>query len=136
MTYAESNYEEAILEFFEELGYNRVFGYDIDHDYYNPLYMDELESALQRVNPTLPPIAIGEAIDKEAAEHSNNFVTDEKANREAPTTSYNFNALMDEFQSIVGQLMQTNSPTMAQKITKIVESHLGAGKKPKYCPKL
>ena len=64
MTYAESNYEEAILEFFEELGYNRVFGYDIDHDYYNPLYMDELESALQRVNPTLPPIAIGEAIEK------------------------------------------------------------------------
>lgn len=77
--------------------------------------------------------AIGEAIDKEAAEHSNNFITDEKANREAPTTSYNFNALMDEFQSIVGQLMQTNSPTMAQKITKIVESHLGVGKKVGEC---
>ena len=40
---------------------------------------------------------------------------------------------MDEFQSIVGRLMQTNSPTMAQKITKIVESHLGVGKKVGEC---
>lgn len=77
--------------------------------------------------------AIGEAIDKEAAEHSNSFITDEKANREANTVSYDFNKLMDEFQSIVGKLMQTNSPTMAQKITKIVESHLGIGKKVGEC---
>lgn len=64
MAYAESNYEEAILEFFEELGYNRVLGYDINHDYYNPLFMDELEVSLQRINPQLPFVAIEEAVGK------------------------------------------------------------------------
>ncbi|WP_142959519.1 type I restriction endonuclease subunit R [Enterococcus faecalis] len=64
MAYAESNYEEAILEFFEELGYNRILGYDINHDYYNPLFMDELEISLQRINPTLPFVAIEEAVGK------------------------------------------------------------------------
>ena len=77
--------------------------------------------------------AIGDAIDKEAAEHSNSFITNEKINREAPTAQYDFNKLMEEFQSTVGKLMQTNSPTMAQKITKIVESHLGIGKKVGEC---
>lgn len=64
MSYAESNYEKAILEFFENLGYNRILGYDVERDYYNPLYMDELEVALQQINPTLPVIAINEAIEK------------------------------------------------------------------------
>lgn len=73
--------------------------------------------------------AIQEAIDKEAAENSGKFVTDERQNRELVKTNYDFKALMDEFQNLVSKLMETQSPTMAAKITKIVETHLGKGKK-------
>ncbi len=73
--------------------------------------------------------AIAEAIDKEAMENSNQFVTDERVNLEAVKKGYDFNALMDEFQNLVSKLMEGQSPTMAGKITKIVEKHLGKGKK-------
>ena len=71
--------------------------------------------------------AITNAIDKEAAEHDGKYVTEERAKVvEAPT--YNYAALMDEFQTIVGQLMSTN-PANGSKITAIVEKYLGKGKK-------
>lgn len=71
--------------------------------------------------------AITNAIDKEAAEHDGKYVTEERAKVvEAPT--YNYAALMDEFQTIVGQLMSTN-PANGAKITTIVEKYLGKGKK-------
>lgn len=71
--------------------------------------------------------AITNAIDKEAAEHDGKYVTEERAKVvEAPT--YNYAALMDEFQTIVGQLMSTN-PANGAKITAIVEKYLGKGKK-------
>ena len=77
--------------------------------------------------------AIQDAIDKEAAETNNMFVTQEVVNLETMSPKYDFDKLLVEFQEIVGQLMQTNSPTMATKITKIVESHLGKGKKVGDC---
>ena len=40
--------------------------------------------------------------------------------------------MMDEFQGLVGQLIQ-KSPTMATKITSIVDKHLGKGKKVGDC---
>ena len=40
---------------------------------------------------------------------------------------------MEEFQNLISKLMETQSPTMAQKITKIVETHLGKGKKVGDC---
>ena len=71
--------------------------------------------------------AITNAIDKEAAEHDGKYVTEERAKAvEAPV--YNHTALMDEFQTIVGQLMSTN-PANGPKITSIVEKYLGKGKK-------
>ena len=67
------------------------------------------------------------AIDKEAAEHGNQFVTDEKmVKSEAPT--YDFDALMAEFQEIVGELMQKD-PNIGAKITEIIDKFLGKGKK-------
>ena len=67
------------------------------------------------------------AIDKEAAEHGNQFVTDEKmVKSEAPT--YDFDALMTEFQEIVGELMQKD-PNVGAKITEIIDKFLGKGKK-------
>ena len=72
--------------------------------------------------------ALNEAIDKEAAETNNQFVTSERAS--APILKeYDYDALMDEFQTLVGQLMQVNSASNGAKITQIIERYLGKGKK-------
>lgn len=71
--------------------------------------------------------ALNEAIDKEAAETNNQFVTNERA---AVTIikEYDFDALMDEFRDLAGQLMQ-KSQTNGIKITQVVDKYLGKGKK-------
>ena len=72
--------------------------------------------------------ALNDAIDKEAAETNNQFVTSERA--AAPILKeYDYDALMDEFQTLVGQLMQINSASNGAKITQIIERYLGKGKK-------
>ena len=72
--------------------------------------------------------ALNEAIDKEAAETNNQFVTSERA--AAPILKeYDYDALMDEFQTLVGQLMQVNSASNGAKITQIIQRYLGKGKK-------
>ena len=71
--------------------------------------------------------AITSAIDKEAAEHGGKYVTEER-NKVVEAPTYDYAALMDEFQTIVGQLMSTN-PANGAKITAIVEKYLGKGKK-------
>ena len=64
-TYAESNYENAVLQLFQEqLGYSYLYGPDVTRDYHSPLYEDALLPALQRVNPFLPQDALTEAIYK------------------------------------------------------------------------
>ena len=71
--------------------------------------------------------ALNEAIDKEAAETSGMFVTNERI--VAPlTVTYDYDALMAEFQDLVGQLMSKGT-TNGPKITAIVEKYLGKGKK-------
>lgn len=71
--------------------------------------------------------ALNEAIDKEAAETAGQFVTNERI--VAPSTvTYNYDALMAEFQDLVGQLMSKGT-TNGPKITAIVERYLGKGKK-------
>lgn len=71
--------------------------------------------------------ALNEAIDKEAAETDNKFVTDER--QEAPViTEYNYDALMAEFQDLVGVLVQRGESNIP-KITAVVERYLGKGKK-------
>jgi hypothetical protein len=72
--------------------------------------------------------ALNRAIDREAAEHNNKFVTNDRM--EVPVIKeYDYDALMSEFQSIVGQLMQKNATTNGPKITRIVDKYLGKGKK-------
>lgn len=71
--------------------------------------------------------ALNEAIDKEAAETAGQFVTNERI--VAPTAvTYDYDALMAEFQDLVGQLMSKGT-TNGPKITAIVEKYLGKGKK-------
>lgn len=72
--------------------------------------------------------AIKEAIEKEAAMHGNQFVTDKR--EEAPVAmTYNYDALKDEFETIVGGLMNKNAEHYAPRVTEIVEKYLGKGKK-------
>ena len=71
--------------------------------------------------------ALNEAIDKEANETNNQFVTTERI--VAPmAVEYNYDTLMAEFQDLVGTLMSKGA-TNGPKITAIVERYLGKGKK-------
>lgn len=71
--------------------------------------------------------ALNTAIDKEAMETNNQFVTNER--QDAPIyKEYDFDALMAEFKNLAGQLMQ-RSQTNGLKITQIVDKYLGKGKK-------
>ena len=71
--------------------------------------------------------AILNAIDKEAAEHGNKFVTTQRMEVVEEKT-YNYEELMAEFQNFVNNLMEKNQSN-APKITSIVEKYLGKGKK-------
>ena len=65
MSFKEDNYEKAIIELFQDdLGYSYQYGPDVERDYTESLYYDELESALTRINPLLPYGAIQEALNK------------------------------------------------------------------------
>ena len=71
--------------------------------------------------------ALNKAIDQEAAETNNQYVTSERMT--APIVKeYDFDALMDEFRELAGALMQ-RSQTNGIKITQIVDKYLGKGKK-------
>lgn len=67
------------------------------------------------------------AIDKEAAEHDNKYVTDERITYVAPPT-YDFEKEMSIFQELVNEIM-TQNQSNAPKITSITDSILGKGKK-------
>jgi type I restriction enzyme R subunit len=60
----ESNYENAVIEVFQSLGYSHIYAPDMTRDYTDPLYADELLPSLERVNPKLPKEAIDEAFNK------------------------------------------------------------------------
>ena len=76
---------------------------------------------------------IAEAIEKEASINQNH-VTNNSIDTKIYETeqNYNFTAMMDEFQEIVGKLVQ-KSPGMSNKITAVVDKHLGKGKKVGDC---
>lgn len=76
--------------------------------------------------------ALQEAIDKEAKEHDNQFVTNEKIVPVAEEKTYDFAAMKTEFSNLVGMIMQAN-PANAAKITAIVDKYLGKGKKVGDC---
>ena len=72
--------------------------------------------------------AVRKAIDKEAAEHDNKFVTNERIAPMPKSEILDYDALMAEFQDLAGQLM-TKSASNGVKITSLVERYLGKGKK-------
>lgn len=63
--YTEANYENSVIELFRnDLGYDYVYGPDIERDFYNPLYEDVLLDSLYRLNRGLPDDAIQDALFK------------------------------------------------------------------------
>ena len=65
MPFTEANYENAILTLFTDtLGYSHHYGPDMERDYREPLWMEQLVASLERINPGLPFGAIQEAVYK------------------------------------------------------------------------
>ena len=63
--YTEADYENSVIELFRnDLGYEYVYGPDIERDFYNPLYEDVLLDSLYRLNRDLPNDAIQDALFK------------------------------------------------------------------------
>lgn len=64
ITFTEASYENSIIELFQGMGYNHIYGPDVERDYTNPLYEEILVDSLYRLNPKLPGDAIKDALYK------------------------------------------------------------------------
>lgn len=62
--YTEADYENSIIELFQNMGYQYLYGPDVEREFNSPLYEVELVSALQRLNPDMPLDAINDALFK------------------------------------------------------------------------
>jgi len=68
----ESHFEEAALDWFAELGYRKVSGYDIAPapdgatperaNYKQVILVERLRAKLIELNPSLPPVVIADAV--------------------------------------------------------------------------
>ena len=94
----------------------------------------ECKSRFSKIAPAIPfgydnlVKALYDAIDNEAAETNNAYITDKRESVvEAPT--YDYDSLMREFEQIVGKLMTENQTYYAPRITQIIDKFLGKGKK-------
>ena len=63
-TFTEANYENSIIELFENMGYQHVYGPNIERDFYSPLYNDVLIEHIHSLNPSLPEKAVSDAMYK------------------------------------------------------------------------
>lgn len=62
--FTEETYEKALVELFQELGYEHLYGPDLIRDYRDPLLEDRLMSALTHLNPSVPNSALEDAVKK------------------------------------------------------------------------
>ena len=58
----EEAYEKVLISLFEELGYEYECGYDVERDYSEPYYRDDLEASIRRLNPKYDNSVIEEGI--------------------------------------------------------------------------
>ena len=49
--FTEDSYEQSLIALFRQMGYQYECGYDVERDYRNPYYEEDLRDALQRLNP-------------------------------------------------------------------------------------
>jgi type I restriction enzyme R subunit len=57
----EAGYEQSVIELFEHIGWEHLYGPNIERDYRIPYYSDSFERALSRINPSLPQEVLREA---------------------------------------------------------------------------
>lgn len=82
--YTEANYENSIIELFQnDLGYEHIYGPDIERDFHSPLYEEVLLDSLYRLNSGLPDDAISDALFK-----LKNFENGELVQKNAVFTDY------------------------------------------------
>ena len=62
--YDEEAYENALIELFQNMGWQHVYGPEVERDWRSPLYDSVLEDSLRRLNPTAPQQALSEALQK------------------------------------------------------------------------
>ncbi len=63
--FSEANYEKAIIDLFQSnMGYDYVYGPNIERNFNSPLYDEVLEESLRRLNPKAPYEAIQDALHK------------------------------------------------------------------------
>lgn len=63
--YNEADYENSVIELFKnDLGYEYIYGPDIERDFYSPLYDEVLIDALRQINKGLPSDALDDALFK------------------------------------------------------------------------
>ena len=64
-TYTEQSYENSVIELFQNMGYTRVYGPDIEtRNFHCPLYEEILLDYIHRLNKTAPEDAIQDALFK------------------------------------------------------------------------
>lgn len=75
--YIEEAYENALIELFQNMGWEHVYGPEVDRDWHSPLYDSVLEDSIRRLNPKATLVAIDEALLKlrhfENAEPNSSF---------------------------------------------------------------
>lgn len=62
--FSEAEYEDAIIELYQQMGYDYVYGPNVVRDYTDPLYQDVLTSSIENINRDLPSAAVQEALRK------------------------------------------------------------------------
>ena len=57
----ENFYEQALIELFQEMGYQYEYGPDVERDYRDPFYAEDLKKGLRRMNPMMSEDVLEEA---------------------------------------------------------------------------
>jgi type I restriction enzyme R subunit len=60
--YNEEAYKNALIELFQKMGWEHVYGPDVERDWHFPLYDSMLEDSIRRLTPKTAPAAIDEAL--------------------------------------------------------------------------
>lgn len=65
--FTEDTYEQAIIELFENMGYEHLYAPDYDRDYTSPLLDSVLRDSLVRINRGYGHSAVGKGVEKEVS---------------------------------------------------------------------
>lgn len=63
-TFTEANYENSIVELFQDMGYQHIYGPEVERDFTSPLHNVVLLEYIHKLNPSLPEDAISDAVYK------------------------------------------------------------------------